>query len=163
VGTHGLHPFGPNRSGPGGVTAAGQARSNSSRNLRRPWGSVNPVRQPHRVEGGMGETCRPCARGAFTWRPPPTTMTSSNPPPPPPGHASAAGEINPRRKTTSSAARLPTTLLAIFPRIPSPVTFLALPVSPSDNPFHRAAYLTGQTASGKTAVGVALARRLDAE
>jgi tRNA dimethylallyltransferase len=32
-----------------------------------------------------------------------------------------------------------------------------------DNPFHRATYLTGPTASGKTAVGVALARRLDAE
>ncbi len=31
------------------------------------------------------------------------------------------------------------------------------------NPFHRAIYLTGATASGKTAVGVALARRLDAE
>ncbi len=29
--------------------------------------------------------------------------------------------------------------------------------------FHRAIYLTGPTASGKTAVGVALARRLDAE
>jgi tRNA dimethylallyltransferase len=33
----------------------------------------------------------------------------------------------------------------------------------SDNPFHRAIYLTGPTASGKTAVGVALARRLDTE
>jgi tRNA dimethylallyltransferase len=32
-----------------------------------------------------------------------------------------------------------------------------------DNIFHRAIYLTGPTASGKTAVGVALARRLDAE
>jgi len=32
-----------------------------------------------------------------------------------------------------------------------------------DDPFHRAVYLTGPTASGKTAVGVALARRLDAE
>jgi tRNA dimethylallyltransferase len=32
-----------------------------------------------------------------------------------------------------------------------------------ENPFHRAIYLTGPTASGKTAVGVALARRLDAE
>ena len=32
-----------------------------------------------------------------------------------------------------------------------------------DNPFHRAVYLTGPTASGKTAVGVMLARRLDAE
>src|SRR5262245_189193 len=31
------------------------------------------------------------------------------------------------------------------------------------NPFHRAIYLTGPTASGKTAVGVALAGRLDAE
>ncbi len=31
------------------------------------------------------------------------------------------------------------------------------------NPFHRAIYLTGPTASGKTAIGVALARRLDAE
>jgi tRNA dimethylallyltransferase len=31
------------------------------------------------------------------------------------------------------------------------------------NPFHGAIYLTGPTASGKTAVGVALARRLDAE
>jgi tRNA dimethylallyltransferase len=31
------------------------------------------------------------------------------------------------------------------------------------NPFHRAIYLTGPTASGKTAVGIALARRLDAE
>ncbi|MDR3637684.1 MAG: tRNA (adenosine(37)-N6)-dimethylallyltransferase MiaA [Isosphaeraceae bacterium] len=31
------------------------------------------------------------------------------------------------------------------------------------NPFHRAVYLTGPTASGKTAVGVALARRLGAE
>ena len=30
-------------------------------------------------------------------------------------------------------------------------------------PFHRAIYLTGPTASGKTAIGVALARRLDAE
>jgi tRNA dimethylallyltransferase len=33
----------------------------------------------------------------------------------------------------------------------------------STHPFHRAIYLTGPTASGKTAVGVALARRLDAE
>ena len=33
----------------------------------------------------------------------------------------------------------------------------------SENIFHRAIYLTGPTASGKTAVGVALARRLDAE
>jgi tRNA dimethylallyltransferase len=32
-----------------------------------------------------------------------------------------------------------------------------------DDPFHRAIYLTGPTASGKTAVGVALARRLGAE
>src|SRR6478752_3800485 len=32
-----------------------------------------------------------------------------------------------------------------------------------ESPFHRAIYLTGPTASGKTAVGVALARRLDAE
>jgi tRNA dimethylallyltransferase len=32
-----------------------------------------------------------------------------------------------------------------------------------ENIFHRAIYLTGPTASGKTAVGVALARRLDAE
>jgi tRNA dimethylallyltransferase len=32
-----------------------------------------------------------------------------------------------------------------------------------DNPFHRAIYLTGPTASGKTAVGVAMACRLDAE
>jgi tRNA dimethylallyltransferase len=32
-----------------------------------------------------------------------------------------------------------------------------------ENPCHRAIYLTGPTASGKTAVGVALARRLDAE
>jgi tRNA dimethylallyltransferase len=32
-----------------------------------------------------------------------------------------------------------------------------------ENPFHRAIYLTGATASGKTAVGVALARRLGAE
>jgi tRNA dimethylallyltransferase len=31
------------------------------------------------------------------------------------------------------------------------------------NPFHRAIYLTGPTASGKTAVGVVLAQRLDAE
>jgi tRNA dimethylallyltransferase len=31
------------------------------------------------------------------------------------------------------------------------------------NPFHRAVYLTGPTASGKTAVGVALARRIGAE
>src|SRR5271154_4170278 len=31
------------------------------------------------------------------------------------------------------------------------------------DPFHRAIYLTGPTASGKSAVGVALARRLDAE
>jgi tRNA dimethylallyltransferase len=31
------------------------------------------------------------------------------------------------------------------------------------NPFHRAIYLTGPTASGKTALGVALAGRLDAE
>jgi tRNA dimethylallyltransferase len=31
------------------------------------------------------------------------------------------------------------------------------------NPFHRAIYLTGATAVGKTAVGVALARRLEAE
>jgi tRNA dimethylallyltransferase len=35
--------------------------------------------------------------------------------------------------------------------------------SMSENPFHRAIYLTGPTASGKTAVGIALARRLDAE
>src|SRR5438270_4123324 len=33
----------------------------------------------------------------------------------------------------------------------------------SPNPFHRSVYLTGPTAVGKTAVGVALARRLDAE
>lgn len=33
----------------------------------------------------------------------------------------------------------------------------------TENIFHRAIYLTGPTASGKTAVGVALARRLDAE
>ena len=33
----------------------------------------------------------------------------------------------------------------------------------SDNLFHRAIYLTGPTASGKTEIGVALARRLDAE
>ncbi len=32
-----------------------------------------------------------------------------------------------------------------------------------ENAFHRAIYLTGPTASGKTAVGVALSRRLDAE
>src|SRR3954469_20406843 len=32
-----------------------------------------------------------------------------------------------------------------------------------DNPFHRAVYLTGPTAVGKTSVGVMLARRLDAE
>src|SRR6202023_2590273 len=32
-----------------------------------------------------------------------------------------------------------------------------------DNPLHRAAYLTGPTAVGKTAVGVSLARRLGAE
>ena len=31
------------------------------------------------------------------------------------------------------------------------------------NPFHRAIYVTGPTASGKTAVGVELARRIDAE
>ena len=30
-------------------------------------------------------------------------------------------------------------------------------------PLHRAIYLTGPTASGKTAIGVELARRLDAE
>ncbi len=35
--------------------------------------------------------------------------------------------------------------------------------SMDENPFHRAIYLTGPTASGKTAVGVALARRLGAE
>lgn len=33
----------------------------------------------------------------------------------------------------------------------------------TDNPFHRAIYLTGPTASGKSAVGVLLAHRLDAE
>ena len=33
----------------------------------------------------------------------------------------------------------------------------------ADNPFHRAIYLTGPTASGKTAVGAALARRVGAE
>ena len=33
----------------------------------------------------------------------------------------------------------------------------------SENPFHRAVYLTGPTASGKTAVGVELARLIDAE
>src|SRR5271168_4062055 len=33
----------------------------------------------------------------------------------------------------------------------------------SENVFHRAIYLTGPTASGKTAVGVALARRMGAE
>jgi tRNA dimethylallyltransferase len=33
----------------------------------------------------------------------------------------------------------------------------------TENPFHRAIYLTGPTASGKTAVGVKLARNLDAE
>jgi tRNA dimethylallyltransferase len=33
----------------------------------------------------------------------------------------------------------------------------------TSNPFHRAIYLTGPTASGKTAVGVALAERLDAD
>ena len=32
-----------------------------------------------------------------------------------------------------------------------------------EDAFHRAIYLTGPTASGKTAVGVALARRLGAE
>ena len=32
-----------------------------------------------------------------------------------------------------------------------------------EDPFHRAIYLTGPTASGKTAVGVELARRIDAE
>jgi len=32
-----------------------------------------------------------------------------------------------------------------------------------ENPFHRAVYLTGPTASGKSAVGVALARRLNGE
>lgn len=37
------------------------------------------------------------------------------------------------------------------------------PVSTAADPFHRALYLTGPTASGKTAVGVALAARLDAE
>ena len=37
------------------------------------------------------------------------------------------------------------------------------PVSAFDDPFHRALYLTGPTASGKTAVGVALARRIGAE
>jgi tRNA dimethylallyltransferase len=36
-------------------------------------------------------------------------------------------------------------------------------VDKSDNPFHRAVYLTGPTASGKSAVGVALARGLGAE
>jgi tRNA dimethylallyltransferase len=36
-------------------------------------------------------------------------------------------------------------------------------VRTSGNAFHRAVYLTGPTASGKTAVGVALARRLGAE
>ncbi len=36
-------------------------------------------------------------------------------------------------------------------------------VPPFKNPFHRATYLTGPTASGKTAVGVALARLLNAE
>ena len=36
-------------------------------------------------------------------------------------------------------------------------------VQPSNNPFHRAIYLTGPTASGKTAVGVELARRIRAE
>src|ERR1700694_4420481 len=36
-------------------------------------------------------------------------------------------------------------------------------VSAFANPFHRAVYLTGPTASGKTAVGVALARRIGAE
>ncbi len=35
--------------------------------------------------------------------------------------------------------------------------------SMTENPFHRAIYLTGPTASGKTAVGVELARKLDAE
>ncbi|MEW4570050.1 tRNA (adenosine(37)-N6)-dimethylallyltransferase MiaA [Tautonia sp. JC769] len=34
---------------------------------------------------------------------------------------------------------------------------------PTANPFHRAIYLTGPTASGKTGVGIALAERLDAE
>ena len=33
----------------------------------------------------------------------------------------------------------------------------------SDNVFHRAIYLTGPTAAGKTEIGVALARRLNAE
>jgi tRNA dimethylallyltransferase len=37
------------------------------------------------------------------------------------------------------------------------------PEGVSDSPFHRAIYLTGPTASGKTAVGVELARRLGAE
>jgi tRNA dimethylallyltransferase len=36
-------------------------------------------------------------------------------------------------------------------------------VPPPDDPFHRAVYLTGPTASGKTTVGVELARRMDAE
>jgi tRNA dimethylallyltransferase len=38
-----------------------------------------------------------------------------------------------------------------------------VPVSPPENPLHCAIYLTGPTASGKTAVAVALADRLDAE
>ena len=37
------------------------------------------------------------------------------------------------------------------------------PVQPITDPFHHAVYLTGPTASGKTAVGVELARLLDAE
>jgi tRNA dimethylallyltransferase len=36
-------------------------------------------------------------------------------------------------------------------------------VAPPDDPAHRAVYLTGPTASGKTAVGVALARQMEAE
>src|SRR5207302_6558981 len=39
----------------------------------------------------------------------------------------------------------------------------AEPLALATNPFHRAIYLTGPTAVGKTAVGVALAGRLGAE
>ena len=36
-------------------------------------------------------------------------------------------------------------------------------IDTSSNPFHRAFYLTGPTASGKTAIGVELAKKIDAE
>ena len=57
-------------------------------------------------------------------------------------------------------------VVAGTPRVPSAEFCNSMPLEIRplmENPFHRAIYLTGPTASGKTAVGVELARILDAE